>query len=260
MAGIRKAACMILLTGFVMVVGPAWAAEAQVPDTPIIVLFDQGWACLGQMHKDPASLDRAVDAYNKVLAMDPDNEDAYWKLAEVTFKMADEADTEERQEELYEKTRDYAEKSLELNPDSLEARYWIGCSRLRLAELAGIFGALGHVSAGKEELHKTIEMDPDHRFSVLARAVLAAVYTESPWPMRDLDKAQELAEQAVVMDPSLTIAWEKLARVYARQDKPDKARETIEKGLAVSEPTYVWDFVLYDRPAMEELQQELVGD
>ena len=104
---------------------------------------------------------------------------------------------------------------------------------------------------------KTIDLDPDHRFAVLAGAVLAAIYTESPWPLRNLDQALAYAKVAVAKDPKLTIASEKLAHVYFKKKQYDQAREAIHQCLSTEEPTYIWDAVLYDWPAAKKLLKEM---
>ncbi len=220
-------------------------------------LFDQAWSLLGNMHKDKAGLDQALDLYEECLTIDPFNNDVYWKMAEIFFKKADEARDPHEAEFFYKKSIDYSKKSLELDPQSPEAHYWIGCSSARLAEISGVLSAMTLIKQAKNELVKVINIDPDNRFAVLARAVLAAIYTESPWPIRDLSKAREFALMAVEKDPNLTIASEKLAKVYLKAKQYDLALNEINRCLSIKQPTYLWDSILYDWPAVKILLKEI---
>ena len=123
--------------------------------------------------------------------------------------------------------------------------------------MSGIVQSLSLVTQAKRELVAAIELDPAHRFSVLAGAVLAAIYTESPWPLRDLNRAREYALEAIAKDPKLTSASEKLAQVYFKKKQYDKAKKEIHRCLAIEEPTYIWDAILYDWPAVKKLLKEI---
>lgn len=219
--------------------------------------FEKSWHYLTRMHLDKSALGKAVVLLEKGIAIAPDNCEVYWRLAEITFKTADEEKDGVKRKRLYEKTIEYADKALEINPQSLEGQYWKGCSSARLAEMAGIFSAIGLVKGAKEALSKTIEIDSNHRYSVLSKAVLAAIYTVPPWPLKDLEKAEKYALEAVEQDPNLTIASQNLAMFYIASKQMKKARTELERGLAIKNPTYIWDSELYDWPKMRALLKDM---
>ena len=232
-------------------------ANNDAREEEIQLLFDQGWQLLSRMHEDLSGLDKALALYDKVLALDPENKDVYWKIAEITFKKADEEADEIKRKALYNKVLEVSKKAAKIDSNSVGAHYWMGVSSVRLAQMSGIVQSLSLVTQAKRELVKAIDLDPDHRFSVLAGAVLAAIYTESPWPLRNLDQALEYAQEAIAKDPKLTIASEKLAQVYFKKKQYDKAKKEIHRCLAIEEPTYIWDSILYDWPAVKRLLKEL---
>jgi len=221
-------------------------------------VFDQCWTFLSQMHKNIDGLDKAIAMLQQVAEKYPTNKDVYWKLSEVTFKRAEES-IYNTKVEMNQKALAYAEKAAELNPNSPEAHYWIGTCAARIAELSGVFKALKLVKLAKKELEKCIELDSKHRFSILARAILAAIYTEAPWPLRDLEKAESYALEAVKMDPNLTLASVNLAKLYIVQKKFPLANAEIERCLAIKNPTYIWDSELYDWPKANILKKETFG-
>ncbi|MBF0120164.1 MAG: tetratricopeptide repeat protein [Desulfobacterales bacterium] len=222
-------------------------------------LFEQAWGLFTQMHKDISSLDKAIAVYKKALEIDPKNPDVYWKLAEVTFKKADDLKNKEEKKKLFDETMAFAMKALELNPNSLEGHYWVGCSAIRLAQLTGVFSAVKMVNQAKKELLKTIEINPNHRFSTLAMTVLAAIYREAPWPIKDINKAYEYAEKAVKQDPNLIFASRQMAYVYIEKKEFEKARKELNRSLSVKNPTYIWDAELYDWPKAKETLKSIEG-
>ena len=220
-------------------------------------IFDEAWKLESNMHKDVSGLDRAIILLEKAIKLDPNNKDVYWKTAEIYFKKAGEEKNNEISLDLHNKALKYSEKALEINPDSLEANYWIGTCSAKLAELAGALKAIGLVKRAKTHLHKCIDIDPNHRFSILARAILAAIYNEAPWPIGSSRKALKLGKEAAKLDPNLTLACVNLAKVYISNKEYKKAGNELERCLSIKQPKYVWDAELYDWPNAKKLIQEL---
>ena len=226
-------------------------------DKRIQKIYKQSWLLLSKMHKNIKGLHRAIVELNEALKLDPDNSDTYWRLAEITFKKADDLKDDDLREKLYHKTISYCRTCLKLKPDSLEAHYWTGCTTARLAEMAGIFSAKGLLDKAKASLRETIKINPDHRFSVLARVIMAALYSETPWPLKDLELAEKYALKATKMDSKLTIASVNLGRVYVRDEKFILARKELQRCLGTKDARYVWDAILYDWPLARELLKEI---
>jgi len=237
---------------------PAYA-ETMTPEKQkqLNEYYQQAWKLLGQMHKDTSNLDKAYAFYQKALAIAPNYDKTYWKIAEISFKKAQEAKDDAASKKLYHEALENAKKSVALNPNSVEALYWIGTCEAKLAELAGIFKAMGLVKSAKKNLKKSIALDPDNRFSVLARVILAILYTEPPWPLRDLGEADKLTAKAVEMDPNLTLSSVKRARVLMKNGDNELAKKELQRCLNIKKPTYVWDSELYDWPEAKKLLSQL---
>jgi len=219
--------------------------------------YQEAWNLLGQMHKDTANLDKAYAIYQKALEFAPNYDKTYWKIAEISFKKAQETKDETASKKLYDQALENAKKAVSINPNSVEALYWVGTCEAKLAELAGIFKAMGLVKSAKRNLHKCIELEPNNRFSVLARVILAVLYTETPWPLRDLSEADKLTAKAVEMDPNLTLSSVKRARVHMKNGDNELAKKELQRCLNIKKPTYVWDSELYDWPEAKKLLSQL---
>lgn len=231
-----------------LVLLPLPDARADSVSDRIREIFAQGWALEGQMHVDLANLDRAITLYEEAISLAPDNEEARWRLAEVTFKKSEETRDKEERKKLVEKSISLADQALALDPDSVGGMYWGGVARARLADMSGLLAAMKQIGQAKDYLHQAIITDPEHRLSVLSGVILALIYSESPWPLNDMGKASELARWAVAKDPNLTIASLCLGKVYLAEGGKNSAEKELKRCLAIEHPTYLWDAVLYDWP------------
>ena len=234
--------------------------DTSLSNQEIEQIFDRGWWLLSQIHKDKNGLDEAILLYNKVLTAFPRHMDIYWKLSEITFKNAETVSSLKDSIKLYEKSLNYARKAVKLNPNCVESHFWVGCSSARLAEMLSVIRAASIIGESIHELQLAVSIDPDHRLATTSNAILAAIYSQMPWPRRDLDKAEKFATMAVTKDPNLTLASLHLANVYARQKKYRKALQEITRCLSIRKPTYIWDAELYDWPAAKKLKEEIEGE
>jgi len=243
----------------ILLVAPLYAKSPDVSnDKDVQEILEQGWQLLSVMHKDKTSLDKGIALYKSALEKYPQEKELLsWKVAEMTFKKADEERDKKKKEQLYRETLDYSQKAILLNPQSSGGHYWAGLAYVRLAEISGILSGVGHVNKAKREFEKTINLNPDNRFAILSNAVLAAIYLGLPWPMNDNKKAEKYAEEAVKKDPNLTLASVNLGKAYLNLKKYDKARDELNRCLSTKNPTYYWDSELYDWPGARKLLKEI---
>jgi tetratricopeptide (TPR) repeat protein len=221
-------------------------------------LLDEGWAFFVQMHLGLENLDFAIDAYKKALEKDPYNEDAHWKIAEAVLKKGEASTDDQARQELFTQSLAWAQKAVEINPNSAPGYYWMGASRILLAQMAGLFRAAGLARQAQADLRRTIDLDPRHRFAVLAKVVLAAIKVQAPWPMRNLDEAEKLASEAVMEDPNLTLASVTLGDIFAAQGDYERAKQEYIRCLNIKTPAYPWDSILYDWPKARSALERMV--
>lgn len=246
-----------IISQIVLAVSPAPHSPKALTEKEVRRIFQQGWWLLSQIQKNKAGLDEAIALYNKVAARNPQNREVYWKLAEITFKKGEATTGEKERKELYEASLRHARKALELNPDSVEAHFWVGSASAKLAEMVGTFSALGVIKEAIKELQLTHEIDQNHRYAGFAAAALAAIYSQAPWPLKDLEDAEMFAEAAVRKAPDLTLACATLASVYLKRKKTEEARREAERCLALSPPAYIWDAELYNWPWARRILKEI---
>jgi tetratricopeptide (TPR) repeat protein len=230
---------------------------SQLSEQEIRSIYDKCWQLLTRIHIDKPGLDKAIELYEKVLAVAPHHRDIHWKLSESTFKKAEAMGNDAKSLVVYKKALNYAKIARKAYPDSIEAHFWVGCCSARIAEIIYGILALPIINEAKTELKLTIELNPDHRFAILAATILAQIYTDAPWPLSNLKKAEQYAKEAVRKDPNLAYASVTLARVFIKQKKKTRAREEAVRCLTILEPTYIWDAELYNRPDARRLLSEI---
>ncbi|MFZ5563426.1 MAG: tetratricopeptide repeat protein [Thermodesulfobacteriota bacterium] len=231
-----------------LALAPAAPVRADETSDRVAELLRQGWELEGRMHMDLANLDRAIAVHEEALALAPRNDEAVWRLGEVIFKRSEEVKDKEKRRAMVERTISLAEQALSINPKSVGGMYWAGTAYARLADMSGLVSAAGQVKKSKAYLHQAIKTDPDHRLSILSGVILAKIYSESPWPLKDMKQASELARWSAGKDPNLTLASLTLGKVLLAKGETDAARKELNRCLSTESPTYIWDAVLYDWP------------
>lgn len=223
----------------------------------ILSIYEDCWELLSRIHQDTSNLDKAIELYNQVLAAAPEDKDIYWKLSEMTFKKAEATQNEKERIEIYKNALKYAKTAKKNHPDSIEACFWLGCSSARLAEIINGISALPMINVAKKELVIAIKIQPEHRFAILADAILAAIYAGMPWPLQDLEKAEHHAREATRKDPNLTLASVTLAKIFKQQNRFSESRKEAIRCLNLKAPTYLWDAVLYNWPDARQILRSI---
>ena len=216
----------------------------EIPD-----LMEKAGLYFAHIHQDISGLEKATHLYEAVLDKQPDHQKAHWKLAEVLFVSAMETGEKNLQKKFYEQSMEHAEKVLQADPLCVPALFYSGCAHISLADMAGLVSAVSLLKKGRKALTRAMEYAPGDPFGILAACVLSQVNTDAPWPLKDLEEAEKLAQQAVAWDPALTMARVQLATVFQHQKRYEAALDEARRCLAVASPTYMSDAVLWDWPA-----------
>ncbi|MBI9074234.1 MAG: tetratricopeptide repeat protein [Desulfatibacillum sp.] len=249
---------VMVFSAMLVVLPCAVGMAAQDVSPEVRALIEEGWAYEKLIHIDLDNLDKAEAAFSKALSLAPESAETHWRMAEIVYKQGENRPYDkDTKDELFKKALDYATKSLELEPNNVGGLFWTGSINGKMAQLVGIFSALGKVKEARTNMLAVVEYHPDHRYANIAYAVLGAIYSSTPWPMKDMDKAVEYGETAVKNDPKLTMASVELAQVYIKLKEYDKARAELNRCLEVKEPTYIWDSVMKNWPKAKELLEEI---
>ncbi len=125
----------------------------------------------------------------------------YWRLARATLEIGDLLEQEGAPERVILDTfvegEGYADKSIELNPDSYWAYYWKSANTGRWGEVKGILNALFKAKPMRDLLHHVLTIYPEHPDSFYVLGILYRKVPGRPISFGSSDNSVSLARKAV---------------------------------------------------------------
>jgi len=201
------------------------AALAGAPEERLVKRGDRFYERRGQGRRWCA---KAIESYEKALALNPESVTASWKIARATYWLG--VHTEETAEKLriHKKGIDVAKRAIALDAKSVESHFWLGVSYGKYGEAKGVTNSLGLIDPIKAEMRKVIELDEEFEGGG-AHRVLGRLYFKVPALLGgDLDKAEEHLKKAVSIDEGRLLNHLFLAEVYLERDEKEKAKRHLE--------------------------------
>jgi len=190
----------------------------------------------------------ALHTYEEVLDRDSENFEALWNTAILYSNAGCRLDDEEKQEEKYRTSLEYAEKAVDLYPDKGHSHYAYAVAKGRMTELMGRRDRIKASHDIKESIDTASEMIPNyapvwHLYGVWhtdVANVSGAVKTIARFiseglPDASNEKAEEYLKKAINLNGSNILFRLDLARHYVEVDENDKAVEILN-GLVKMEP------------------------
>lgn len=148
----------------------------------------------------------AVEALKSAVAVDPENDQAYWNLAIVHMEMRK-----------FEAARDDLQKAISINPDQAGYHEKLGTVLMELEDWSG----------AKQAFQKAVEKDPQ-----LFKAYFKLAQISEH--MNDRQAALEQYTQAIEKGPRFLEAYNALGRLYADLDYLDHAVQVLKEAQKVA--------------------------
>ena len=195
---------------------------------------------------DPERNRKTIVIYEKVLALDPDNYEALWKIARAYFITGDALpETEEfknRHKECGEKGMSYAKRAVKVNPQGIEGHYYYGLSIAQYSIGISIVKALFRGLGPEYEKHigKAIEINRLYDYAGPLRA-MGRYWYRLPWPKRNIDKSIDYLKEAEAFAPLSTRGRVYLAESCIKGGNKDCARKQLTMALE-TEPDLKLEF------------------
>jgi len=184
--------------------------------------------------KNRNSLDGAKAAYEyykKLYEQNPNSYEAAWKFARAVHFYTNEFVTDSKtKKENFTAGKDAAQKATKLDPNGVEGYYYFAVCLGSWGEENGILASLSAVGPMEKAANKAAEIDP--KFSKGGPyMLLGRLYQKVPGKSKT--KCKEYYELSLKYGPDGRVNYRFYAEFLIEQKEYAKAREIIQKGLAI---------------------------
>jgi len=187
---------------------------------------------------------KALEQYQQAHKADSTNCAALWKISETYINLGEEA-PKEKEVQYYYVAEKWARKALQQCPNEANAHFFFGVSAGKLALHEGGKQKIERSREIKEELEKTLELDPNHHgayhglarwhrelanLSWILKAAAKIIYGGVPTGA-SMEKAIEYFEKAIAVKPDWINHHRQLGKTYMMLEEWEKARTEFETVL-----------------------------
>ncbi len=183
----------------------------------------------------------AKEAYEKVLAVDPANIEARWKLARALYWIGTHTKSKEEKMKIYEAGIRYCQEAAKSDDNCVPCHFWLGVSYGKFGEAKGILQSLGLVPHLKSAMEKVVKLDESYAHGG-AHRVLGRLYNKLPgFKGGDNEKAIKHLNKAIEIGPHDLMNRRFLAEVQIALGKKDEAKATLQTIIDYPEETLYKD-------------------
>lgn len=212
------------------------------------------WANRNSPDGAKANYDFCKEEYSKAR-----NYETAWKLARAAEFYGDNYSTNMAMKlGLFTEGKNLSETATNLAPDKVEGHYYLAVCLGLWGEANGIFQSLFAVPGILGEATKTIEIDPAYK-DAGGYMIRARLYQKAPGGISvgDVKKSQEDYEMVLKLAPKNRTACRFYAELLLDTGQKARAKEVIEKGLAI--PLDATDAIIETKETgiLKELQKKL---
>ncbi|MBI3006122.1 MAG: hypothetical protein HYY49_12010 [Ignavibacteriales bacterium] len=181
---------------------------------------------------------KALEKFQDALALAPSDDEVLWRISRCYVDIGEHLPStteaeKEKQLATYEKSLDFAEKAVSLNPKNSMAYTRRAIANGRIALFKGVWSALDYVKQAKMDCEKGIELDSSNNAAYYVLGRTHAKVSEKPrivrWPLglgwASVEDATTNYEKAILLRPDFIMYRLDAARAYIDLDEYDKARE-----------------------------------
>lgn len=188
---------------------------------------------------------KALDIYEKVLEIDPDNVEALSEAGLLLTKIGNKDPKKNEKEVYFTKALNYTKKAVTLNPNSYMANYTFGVALGRMGDIQGARERVKNSQIIKNHTEKALQINPNHgpswhllgRFNyrlsnlnVAERAAAAVLFGGLPEGVSN-EKALECYEKAVALKGDYLLYRLDLAIALIKLNKKERAKEVLQEAV-----------------------------
>jgi tetratricopeptide (TPR) repeat protein len=213
---------------------------------------------------------KALDEYLLALKAEPGNYEALWKTSRAYFDLGDtvdpkEPDATQKQTKLYLEAQSYARQAIKANPDDTWGHFFYAAAMGKRALLLGKKEQINMSKRIKDEIDKSIALDPNNglawhalgrwnrrmaEIGGMKRFFGGIIYGSIP--KGSFEEAVKDFQKAIELDPNYCNNYYELGLTYLAMKKYDLAGQEFQKCLDA--PVTTSKDQIYKQEAQKELE------
>lgn len=187
-----------------------------------------------QQRDNPATLNKAIAAYEKALAQTPDDEALRVKLAIAYYWKGNNMPASAKNDRMaaYQKGMDCAQKILAAKPQSVGGNFWYATNKACHGRERGIVKSASYLPELKKHM-AIVEKQDRFYYNGGPQRFYARIITRAPGFLRksfgyDLKEAEKMLKAAIVKHPNFSMTHLYLADVYIELDQKEDAKKELQ--------------------------------
>jgi tetratricopeptide (TPR) repeat protein len=184
--------------------------------------------------------EKAIESWQKALAMDESCADAYWRIARAHYWLGSQAKDDAKKRQFFKDGIEYAKLGVSADPESTACRFWLGVMYGSYGQAVGASQSLHMVDPIKQEMQWILANDEGFDEGG-AHRVLGRLFYKLPGIMGgDNQKAKDHLRRALELGNKNTLNFLYLAEVHIDEGEKDQARALLTKLLSLpDDPDYL---------------------
>jgi tetratricopeptide (TPR) repeat protein len=186
-------------------------------------------------------LKKCMDAYEKALQIQPDNQLILSRLSIGSYWMGNlhpGSDFGQFRKDCFQKGMNYAKQLTKINPKSAPGIFWDATNNASFCKEKGFMKSAMNVGTIKEQANQVLKIDR-YYYRGGPQRLLARIYWGTPRFFRKwgegLQDGADLLNDALSKYPNFTLSYIFLGDIYWEMSEKEKARKTFEKVFSIPE-------------------------
>lgn len=178
-----------------------------------------------------AKVKKIVETYKMVLALEPENFEAYWKVARGYYYIGEKARRRSIKKQMYREGAEYAKLAIYYSPNNPAGHFWLAVNYTLYGRQAGIFQSLALVVPIRRHLGKVIRCNPGflEGAAYLVRGRMNYILNSKISGLKGATNEKAIAdlEKAVRYGPERFVSHLFLAEAYVKAKKYCAAKKRL---------------------------------
>jgi tetratricopeptide (TPR) repeat protein len=167
----------------------------------------------------------ALEMYEKSIEQYPNEVEPYWKASRAAWWIADHTTSSIEKIATFQKGIDLAKKALVLNPNSVEAHFWLGGNMGSFGEAKGVLKSLFLVKPIRKEMEDVIRLNPTFDGGAGYRVLGVVDYKVPGFAGGNKKRALENLNKALAIDSTSSFNHYYMAEYFFTVGNKAKASE-----------------------------------